>query len=337
MIQNFVTTDPSDYTDSEAMGIVKEEIRLTKNSKLSDPVEVIKPAVKLHDDYLARLFRGEVPQLLKLGSSLNGMEIGPYLISIVGAPPGFGKTAYAMQTLFEAIEFNPKLNAYIANAETSFDGLLRRELTRQTQINSDAIRFGKLTEDQFTKIKVAGELLRPRLDRVSVLEECNLFGLQKMIDYEPGLLIVDYLQKFSPGGDAKQGITSVMSSLRALAKAGWSVLCLSATSRTQSRGGSEHKSSNLNQASFRDSSEIEFNADSCYILNDKGPHDRNDVIRQVCLACVKNRHGRKVDSNLLFDMAHMAFSSAPPINELVSDFNNYRDIPNPFDDGADDE
>ena len=88
----------------------------------------------------------------------------------------------------------------------------------------------------------------------------------------PGLVIVDYLQKFAPADkDVRQGVGEVVSGMRMLAKAGWAVLCLSSTARNKD---GKHDSKSLSLSSFKESGEIEFNADSAYVLVDNGPLDK---------------------------------------------------------------
>lgn len=279
-------------------------------------------AAKLAVDYLQRINAGELPQLLPQRAALSGIEIGPGLVTPIGAPPGFGKTALAMQVMFDALELDPELRAVVANAETSFDVLVRRELTRRTRIKSNDIRFGRLTPHDLERINAEiGELI-PRLQRVDVLNDpCNLVQLLRLKDEQPGLVVVDYLQKFSPTDkDARQGVNEVMAGLRGLAKLGWSVLCLSATKRDVN---GRHDSKELNLSSFRESGEVEYNADSAYVLRDNGPVGDKPYIRHVTLGHVKNRHGEKKNHELRFHMPRMEFTAMPDEAPLSSDFDDY--------------
>ena len=99
-------------------------------------------------EYLNRIQDGKLQQLIPQRGVLNGIEIGSGFVSVIGAPPGIGKTALAMQVMFDAIDLDESLRAVVANAETTFDGLLRRELTRITRINSNKIRFGNLDDKE---------------------------------------------------------------------------------------------------------------------------------------------------------------------------------------------
>ncbi len=64
--------------------------------------------------------------------------------------------------------------------------------------------------------------------------------------------------------------------------------------------------------SFKESGEIEFNADSAYVLNDHGPIDpAKPYITKVTLRHVKNRHGQCKDFMLQFHKPRMEFSALP--------------------------
>lgn len=271
---------------------------------------VAKPAMALFESYLTRLRQGEGDKLYRLPQMFSGVEIGPGLISIIGAPPGSGKTAVSSQMLFGALERTPALTAVIANAEMTFDVLVRRELARRTGIADQKLRFAKdLTPSDFELIEDAAVELTPLMERIDFAEPPFSYERLKEIreTYKPGFLILDYLQKFAPGGDPRVGVNAVMAELREFAFGGWAVLAMSSTSRTKGPSGASHDSSKLNLASFKESGEVEFNTDSAYILCDAGPHDGNEFVRKIKFTCVKNRHSEKVSKDLLFDMPRMSF------------------------------
>jgi len=110
-----------------------------------------------------------------------------------------------------------------------------------------------------------------------------------------------------------------------MASDGWAVLALSATVRTRVKGGSGHDSRQLNMASFKESGEIEFNADSLYLLRDNDAVDGNEKIRNVTLDCVKNRHGEKVPIDLVFNMPQMSFErkQVEPQTQRHPEFDEY--------------
>lgn len=271
---------------------------------------------------------GNVAQLIDMGAELRRMEVAAGLITIIGAGPGTGKTALVMQCIFAALQNDETLRAVIANAEMTFSVLLRRELTRQTRIPSERIRFADLTGDELARITEAGSELLPRLDRVRVMQDdYTVAGLLALCNEPPGILVVDYLQKFASAEvEIRIAVGQVMTALRTLAKCGWSVIAISATSRPP-RG-----SNGLTMASLRESSEIEFNADSIYLMNDGGAVDGYDYIRQITMSHAKNRHGPTVDIPLEFHQPRMQFSApaSAPEAEGYPEFGNVVDVDDPF-------
>lgn len=281
--------------------------------------------------YLAKIKEGKLPQLCRLGAALDGIEVGPGLITVIGAPPGQGKTALSSQVMFEAVEHNDGMPAYIANAEMSFDALLRRQFCAMTRIKSSDIRFGRLTETELQELEEAAAILAPRLERVSVCDPCDHESLLDLLDKPQGLVVVDYLQKFAPAGDVRMGVNTVMATLRRLAAQGHAVLALSATKRSL---GGRNDSKELDLSSFRESGEIEYNADSCYVLRDDGlAYEGCNFIDNVTLVHLKNRHDAKVDRELEFHRPRMTFSARQPV--VVTEFEGYQGD-DPFAGGEDD-
>jgi replicative DNA helicase len=274
-------------------------------------------AVDLLDKYLAKLKSGDLPQLYRFEDVLDGIEVGGGLITLIGAPPGAGKTAMASQLLFEAMQLQPQLVGYLANAEMAFDSIIRRELTRLTRVKSDAIRFGLLTQEEHYTIDMVIAGLRASMERLQVFEEPDHERLLELLDKPPGFVVIDYLQKFAPPDkDVRVGVNTVMNTLRRLANHGHGILALSATKR-DTKG--QHSSESLGLSSFKESGECEFQADSAYVLRDIGPAGKLEYIRHVELAHVKNRHGAKVDRHLEFHMPKMRFSHYDDIGAAAAE------------------
>lgn len=289
-------------------------------SCIVDPKPPLKTckASSILSEYVAELLDHRYDSLVAQKEALHGIEIGPGLLTVIGAPPGAGKTALAMQVVYDGIELDDSLRVYVANAETTYKGLLRREFARRTGISSNRIRFGRLSLSHLEEIQKLASELQGTMERIEVVDNCTLAGLLELFDQPPGLLVVDYLQKFAPTDkDVRQGVNEVVNTLRALAKRDWAILALSATKRD---GKGKHSSDSLDLASFKESGEIEFNADSAYVLarmdDDDGP------IRKMLLKHVKNRHGIPKDHELLFELAKQQF--LPSVNiSAIADFNEF--------------
>ncbi|WP_197231730.1 DnaB-like helicase C-terminal domain-containing protein [Novipirellula artificiosorum] len=260
----------------------------------------VSESVQCLDSLLDRLRRKEGDYLYPTGDWIDGFECGPNKITIVAAPPGFGKTTFAMQYVFDVLDHDSEITVFVANAETSFDVLLGRELTRRSGVPAKALRFADLTPSQMQAVEDAADDIRPYLDRIEVMPgPFGLGDLQSFTEGRCGLLLLDYLQLFAPGDDARVGVNQVMRSLRQLANQGWGVLAVSAVTRGRNKNGSSYESNQLSMASLKESGEIEFMADSIYLLRDEGPVDDNDKVRKVDLHCGKNRHGERVSHDLV--------------------------------------
>lgn len=267
-------------------------------------------AADLLDDFTLEFRSGSIPKPFDLIGVFNGIELAPGEITIVGAPPSTGKTAMALQVCFELVAANPDVGIYVANAESSFRTIAIRELARRTHISGGKIRRNLLDDQERAKIEVAITSMRSAMAGFRWLDGDIGFGcLQTLHGVVPGVLLIDYLQKFCPGGcDLRSGIAQLMALLRSLTFDGWSVLCLSATNRASIEKAT--------MAAFRDSSEIEFNADACYLLEDEDPESQ-DARKNLKLRCVKNRHGSRDERLLTFDAACCAFELR---NEFAADF-----------------
>ena len=326
----YTYSDPSDYTDEQALEIVVSQNQTdgkTSTSTLNSTPEKKSPTTPAKDSLqrlMQRIRSGTMPALLKLGPATDGLEIGAGLVCVMGAPPGAGKTTLAMQMMFEALGNDPKLRAVVANRESSIEVLLQRELARRSGVNSKAIRFGKCSERELQKLQTSVTELEPLIQRVCSLDEPGeLPMLKRLLNEEPGLLILDYIQKFGPSGEARAGVTEVMTTARNFARQGWAVLAMSATARTQTKGKSSQDSQQLNQASFRDSSEIEFQADSAYLIRDMEKTGSTATTRQTLVECVKNRHGEKTHKLLNFNMPSSCFELRENDSEYAHDFVDY--------------
>ena len=95
-----------------------------------------------------------------------------------------------------------------------------------------------------------------------------------------------------------------MDALRRLCDAGMAVLAVSAVNRS-------NYGKDAALAAFRESSELEYGADSAWLLIREGDSPA------VTLRCVKNRHGRLEDVQVLFDGSKQEFGDDPAEFEWI--------------------
>ncbi len=248
--------------------------------------------------------------------------LAPGRITIIGAPPGTGKTALASQIVFDALVENPDLRLWIANCEMGIETLLRREIARVSGVGHKRILEATFTKEEHGRILEAAEGMVSTISRVHhMIPPFDCESLHKLIlEPTPGILVVDYLQKFrSADREARTGVDEVISVLRGLALQGWAILAMSSTARQQGGRNGGHNHQTLSMSSFKESGEIEFNADAAYILRDAT--EGQSKVRDIDLDCVKNRNGSLHKIELRFCGDFMRFESRVP--ERYSEFDDY--------------
>ncbi len=147
--------------------------------------------------------------------------------------------------------------------------------------------------------------VRPPFNLVNVAASADAFGAAG----QGGLIVLDYIQRIQPpgvanGGDKRGSVDACMDYLRQFASVGVAVIVVSAVGRSKDKQGRNSYKDGLNLASFRESSELEFGADSAFILS---PDSEGDG---VTLKHLKDRYGECRDIPLRFDGEHQSFTLA---------------------------
>ena len=257
---------------------------------------------------------GMPPTLYPIGSGeLARIEVGPGLVNLIGGAPGAGKTAFTMQAVIDALRLTPTLRACVCNVEMPPPVLLDRQLARLSGIPLSLIRYRRLTAAHGERITAAMDALealaeglcfvRAPFDLANVAATADAFGAGG----PGGLILLDYIQRIRPPGehaDRRGSVDACMDYLRQFADAGVALIVVSAVGRSKDKGGRNSYGEGLNLASFRESSELEFGADSAFILAPDGGGDG------VTLKHLKDRHGECRDMALTFDGAQQSFTSA---------------------------
>jgi replicative DNA helicase len=248
---------------------------------------------------------------------VDKIPLRPSELTILGGPPGSGKTLLAFTLVVDALRANPGLRALIGNVEMPPERLLARQLARLSGLELTRIENhepGITDSPQFAAAVATLEAIGDRLAFLSppfTAANIESAGLR----FEPELLLADYIQRFTAGPETggRENIDGMVSFLRQLCtEAGCSVLAVAAVHRGKdSRGGSTY-GGGIGLASFRGSSELEFGADNAFTLQ-TNKHGR------ALLACCKSRYGAMESARLVFDFPRASFAIASSSDEAVLD------------------
>ena len=119
-------------------------------------------------DWRDDLLSGTPPTLYPIGEGdLSRIEIGPGLVTLIGGAPGSGKSAFAMQAVFDSLRLTPTLRAVVCSVEMPPAVLLERQFARLSGIDLTTIRARKLGEDHAERIETAMATMEPIADRLA--------------------------------------------------------------------------------------------------------------------------------------------------------------------------
>ena len=236
------------------------------------------------------------PERWLAGPPFETIDLRPGRVLLFGAPPGAGKTTFALQLVSDILERHPLLRCVVGNVETAPPVLLDKLLARFASVPLDALMNRELLADERRRIDAALADRADLLARLAFLDSPysvpHLFEGMKAFDAR--LAVVDYVQRYTAGDkDDRAKLDAVMGQVRTLADQGAAVIVISSVARQKDRRGSSTYGG-LSLAAFRGSAELEFGADSAFLLHSD---PASGVAR---LECVKERFGRPRDIPLRF-------------------------------------
>jgi replicative DNA helicase len=241
---------------------------------------------------------------------LERFPLGPGLVTLVGGPPGCGKTALANQLVIDAVRLSPDLRALVTCCEIPPGALLDRTLSRLSGVSYRLIRDRALREEDRTAIRTGMATLAGLGDRVGF--HTGPFTLDAVADSADAagadLILIDYLQRLTAGGlhrDRRGMTNAILDTFRAFAAAGRGLLVLSSVGRQPTGKHGKSSYTDLGLASFKESGDIEYAADDAFILP---PADKEGLAK---LKHVKARHTEPTDIPLRPELAFMRFDLEP--------------------------
>lgn len=218
------------------------------------------------------VLHGQPPTVWPAGPGpLAAFPLGPGLITVIGGPPGSGKTALANQLALDAVRLTADLKVLVTCCELPVPVLLDRQLSRLSGVPYAAVRGRALTADHRPAIDAALATLAAVAPRVAF--HTGPFTLDAVAAAADGadadLIVIDYLQRLGTAGehrDKRTQTNAVLDAARAFADAGRGLLFLSSVGRQPSGKHGRSSYDGLSLASFKESGDIEYAADDCFLL-----------------------------------------------------------------------
>lgn len=261
----------------------------------------------------------------RLNSLLGGgFKAGEYIL--LGARPGTGKTAFALQCAWYAARSVPVL---FISLEMSARALDRRMFAQMTGVQAVQFEEGSKSTAAMRALERIDDEVRRMLLRHS--EEAFTVRLineaaESMRDagIPPGLIVVDYLQLLrgeSPTRmDRRQQVEAISRDLVRLAKV-WNcpLMVLSALSRPQDSYGNKGETLSAERpptlASLRESGQLEHDADLVLLM-----HRAKDESPVTIVNVAKHRDGQLGRINMNFDGETLRFAGEGELHVTISDY-----------------
>jgi replicative DNA helicase len=259
----------------------------------------------------------------------------PSDLVIIAARPAMGKTSYVLTLARNAaVDFNIPVAFF--SLEMSSVQLVTRLVSAESEISSEKLRSGNLRADEIQQIhtKIDGLAEAPIfIDDTAGLSIFELRAKARRLksQHDIQLLIIDYLQLMTGGGDNKNGnreqeISMISRSLKSIAKElNIPVLALSQLSRAvETRGGDKRPQ----LSDLRESGSIEQDADMVQFIHRAEYYgltedeDGNSTNGMATIIIAKHRNGSVGDVKLKF-VNHLAkFEDFEQGNNDFGDFDN---------------
>ena len=235
---------------------------------------------------------------------------------LVGARPGMGKTAFAMNIATQAAEKLGK-TVCIFSLEMSGEQLALRMLSSEAQVDSYKMRTGRIDDPEWKSIAYAASKLAELdilIDDTPGASVANVIAKMRRVK-NPGLIVIDYLQLMQ--GDERrrsdnrvQEVGDISRGLKLLAKK----LNIPVIACAQLSRGPESRTDKRPMLSdLRDSGAIEQDADIVlFLYRDEYYKDKENTRSLAEVIVAKNRHGSLDKVKLGFIGQYTKFTNLSP-------------------------
>lgn len=241
---------------------------------------------------------------------------------IIAARPGMGKTALTL-SMARNMAIDYSIPVAFFSLEMSSVQLIKRLISSETGLSSEKLRKGNLTDSEWHQLVTKVQKLEKAPLYIDDTPAISVFDLRAKCrrlksQYNIGIIVVDYLQLMTAGGqksvgNREQEISTISRSLKGIAKElNVPVIALSQVNRSVESRGNSSKRPQLSD--LRESGAIEQDADivsfiyrpEYYGLTDW--EDGSPCDGQAELIISKHRNGSLEDIRLRFQGSLARFS-----------------------------
>ncbi len=300
------------YDTTEALNLILDRaeqqiFNLTQDRPQSGLVPLYETLFETYDEIEGRYNQDKLPGLNSGFYDLDAMTSGlqPSDLLILAGRPSMGKTALGLN-IARNIAGQYKSPVALFSLEMSKEQLTQRLLASEAKIESNRLRSGRLTQQDYQKLSSAiGTLseLPIYIDDTATLTVMEMRSQARRLQAEQGqlsLILLDYLQLMEGGGDNRvQELSRITRSLKTLAREIKApVIALSQLSR-----GVEQRTNKRPMLSdLRESGSIEQDADVVLMLYRDVYYNPDTPDRDLAeLIITKHRNGPTGTVKLLFN------------------------------------
>ncbi len=277
--------------------------------RIKRDLQSIQTVVSQYYDRVSQLYQrseeifGVPTGLVDLDKLLGGLQKSDLLI--IAGRPASGKTGFLI-TVAKNAAMKHKKHVAMFSLEMSNEQLVQRMIAQETGINTQALRSGKINEDQwdlFTKaIEVLGDAKiylddTPALTPIQMRTKCRRLHLEQHID----LVLVDYIQLMSSESrtdNRVQEVSYISRNLKTLARE-LNVPVLAAAQLSRAVEQRSDKKPLLSD--LRESGSLEQDADIVMFIHKKDEiPSENEKTELVELMIAKHRNGPTRNIELVF-------------------------------------
>ncbi len=272
---------------------------------------------KISDPETRKDYIGIPTGFSKLDKVITGLNKSDLII--VGARPGMGKTAFALNVARNVAVASGKTVCFFS-LEMSRDQLAQRLLSSEAMIESGKMRTGDLSPDEWTRLTQAGLNLseaKMYIDETPGITVPEMKAKIRRMREKPDLVIIDYLGLIRSAKRTEnrvQEVSEITRNLKIMAKEMQIpvMVCAQLSRGTEAKGGSHRPA----LSDLRESGSIEQDADivlfmyrDIYYKNEKtDPNVEIDEHKAECIVA-KNRHGGLETVPLYWDGMYTRFST----------------------------